>query len=166
MRSKRKSQETRQKRTMIAGAMREGRRVKRFIRLNSRNRLVSMQRERRLGKKMPGNDEKLNESGKKSRESGTKGDALNNALLMSNERRKDKSDMNVGDERIPARGIEAIIFLEAMTVTKVQACQHRDIETMTGEQDLERARPRLLLLRHRRLQLMIRHWRKQLYNYF
>lgn len=125
-----------------------------------------MQKERRSGKRKPENDEKSNENGKKSSERGTKRGALNNALSMSNERRKDKSDMNAGDERIPARGIEAIIFLEDMTVMKVVACQHRDIETMTDAQDLEQAHPKLPLLRHHHFQLMIKPWRKQLYNYF
>lgn len=156
MHSKRKLLVTKQKRTTIAGAMREERYAKRSVKPNSRNKLVSMQRERRLGKKMLGNDEKSNESGKKSRESGTKRGALNNALLMSNERRKDKSDMNAEDARIHARGIEAIISLEAMTVMKVLACQHRDIEIMIGEQDPELGRPKLPLLRRHHLRLMIR----------
>lgn len=165
LRSKRKLQATKQKRITTAGAMREEQHGKRSIKLNLRNKLVLMQKKRRSGKRKPGNDGKLNESGKKNRGSGTKRGARNSVLSTSKGKRKDKSDMNAEDERTLATDIEAIIFLEAMTVMKALVCQHHDIEIMIDELDLELERPRLSLLHRRRLQLMIRLWRKRLYNY-
>jgi hypothetical protein len=144
--------------------MREEQRVKRFIRLNLRNKLVSMQKERRLGKKKLGNDGRSNGNGKKSRESGTKRGAPNNALSMNNAKRKDKSDMSVEEERILAIGIEAITSLEATIAMKVPVCQHRGIEIMIDEQHPELARPKLSLPRQRLLQLMIRAWKKRHYS--
>lgn len=138
--------------------------MKRFIKPNLRNKLVSMQKERKLDKKKLGNDERLNESGKKSRGSGMKKGERNNVLLTNNEKRKDKSDMSGEEERIPATDIEAITFLEATTVTKVLACQHLGIEIMIDGRDPERARPRLLLPRHLP-QSMIRAWRRRPCNY-
>jgi hypothetical protein len=163
--SKRKLRATKQKRTTIAGAMRDEQHVKKSIKPNSPNKLVSMQRGKRLGKKKRENDERLNENRKKNRGSEMKRGALSSVPLTNSEKRKDKSDMSAEEERILAIDIEAILSLEATTAMKALVCQHRGTEIMIDEQDPELALRRPPLPRRRLLQLMKRAWRKRLCNY-